>query len=288
MSTSFCEKDCHGCSRYVDSTCPGCAEDPGKTLSTQCSIAVCARQKGKKFCSDCTFRSSCDHYAKRHTMALLREEKFQADQQKREFSLRNVSQLAGCYWALALLSVFPSIIASILSALGGQVLSSWIQLFSFIFTGIVVLRMSKADLSYRTAAILLFVEAGIAALTLWTCAPYYSYDMAPMWKILFPASSVASIFRMYYLCQGHTDTLLPVDRNLSDKWASLWQTFKWTMIILAVSSFLIIVISSVIFAFLFAISCIFIIILYVMEIVYLFRTAIAAGTCKKQLETEFP
>ena len=123
---------------------------------------------------------------------------------------------------------------------------------------------------------------------LWICATYYSYDMAPMGYVLSLASSIVSIFLKYYLCQGHVDTLLPVDRDLSDKWASLWQTFKWTLIFSTVGVFALALISSVISSFLLTVTTIALIILYVMEIVYLFRNAVAANACKKQLETEFP
>ena len=102
-----------------------------------------------------------------------------------------------------------------------------------------------------------------------------------MWYGLSLASSIVSIFLKYDLCQGHVHTLLPVDRDLSDKWASLWQTFKWTLILSTAGVFALALISSVISSFLLTVTTIALIILYVMEIVYLFRNAVAANACKK-------
>ncbi len=284
MRIPFCEKDCQSCSRFTSAQCPGCAEGPGKPLTSDCSIATCARLKGIKFCTDCSSKNNCDHYADRHVMPRLREEKAQTEQKKREFSLNNASRLAGCFWALFALTLLPHA-AEVLSIFKLPVTSTYLSVISLAVVGLILLKMGRSDLSYNTAGILALVESMIHAISL--LLPQHSMLLS----FLSPVSTITGLFRMYYMIHGHVETFFPLDRELSHKWDTLWQMTKWTLIVSAASAFLCIPFLNtsigMVFGFILILCVVFTLVLSVIELVYLYRSAKIATACKKQPESEF-
>ncbi len=279
MRTAFCEKDCQSCSQFLSDACPGCSAGPGKTLSTDCPIATCARLKGIKFCSDCSSCKTCRHYTARHEMPLLRKKEAEAAERKKQFSTRHLSSLANYYWALLLLATLPGIVSAVLSIFNLSTLSTCISLGSCLLTGLVLLKMGQADLFYKTAGLLSFLRGAVSVLLLCTS------DMYILRALLSGGFTVAGIFYTYYLMKGHIDTFASADRQLSGNWDSLWQAYKLVLIASFVCSMMLALTDSLIVTLLSLVAVIAGVVISIVDIVFLFRSAKVAESYKKELHS---
>lgn len=102
--------------------------------------------------------------------------------------------------------------------------------------------------------------------------------------LLSGGSTVAGIFYTYYLMKGHIDTFASVDRQLSGNWDSLWHAYKLVLIAVFMCTVFLALTGSLILFYAVIVALIAGIVVSIVEIVFLFRSAKSAEACKKQLQ----
>ncbi len=287
MIHGFCGKDCEGCDRFADHRCLGCSEGPGASLNTACSIASCVRRKGIADCAACTIKNNCGQYADRQVMPRIREENEQAGAKHKQLALEGMATISTGLWIL-LLSVIPRIMGSICTSfLDLPLVGDYLSIGSLAITSIALLRMGTAYDSYRTAGILSLLRFLSYILTVF---------ILPSNGLLFIIPALADgilfVFAMGYLYSGNATALLHVDRELSQKWTTLWSWAKWVvglyvvvpiLTLLFIGSPLAAIPALAMLVLAFAVVGVF-----VAELFYLYKSAKAASRCKEALAKQLP
>ena len=122
MEGTYCGKDCAACLYREAENCPGCKLGPG-SMSGNCGIARCCRDKGHSNCESCTFSDGC---------ALLRsapmEPEYRAGRRRAAEELRGrigrdaplLASKLNTLFVLLLVSTMVSVVISILSNFHNQ------------------------------------------------------------------------------------------------------------------------------------------------------------------------
>ena len=286
MAETYCGKNCAECALMEAQSCPGCQAGPGRRYYGNCELAKCCREKGHETCETCGFKETCKTLQDRDRQPEIRRRKAEAQQKeqekkreeerKRKERMANRAHVLGKWlWILFWLFV-PALIASIMGNekisetapdiyLTGQILS----VVCSIAYGLVLLKASSEEDRYRTAGICLLVSAAAGFLTVilsrgGTASP-------GLLLIALPASIVSLVgeYQEYY---GHSAVLGDVDRELSAKWLSLW---KWNIgcMVGVIGGGILGQVAPGLGLFIVLCSSIGVIIVHVLKLRYLYRTA---------------
>lgn len=260
MFDTYCGKSCQTCGYRAETSCRGCLEE----ASRECKLALCCRQKGHKTCASCTYNNHCGMYLGRDTAPEFRLKQKQAMQEYQKSLREKGTVMTKWLWVLFWLFV-PSTIASMLS--------DWIAplhtfgiivsvLCSMIY-GVVLLRLASQEQGYRTAGILVLI---VAVMNI----PLLLFEETMVAGAIAIILAILDLIEHYYEFNAHANALEGVDNLLSEQWRNLW---KWmigaTMALVLGVIFIIIVIGALVMLA----AGIAILVIRILKLVYLYRTA---------------
>lgn len=260
MSETYCGKDCQICGYRAETGCRGCLEQ----ASRECKLALCCRQKGHKTCASCTYNTQCGIYRGKDTAPQFRLAQKKAVLEYQQSLRAKGTAMTKWLWVLFWLFV-PSAIA--------DVFSEWVpSLRTFgmgmsvacsIIYGAVLLKLASQEQNYRTAGILALVSAVFAVPALLIENPMAAAFIAIILAVL-------DLFSSYYEFGAHASVLEGVDNLLSEQWRKLWKWMIGATIALVIGVIFTIIVIGALVALAAAIA---ILVIGILKLVYLYRTA---------------
>lgn len=229
MNETNCGKICSECTYKEALNCPGCKAGPGKTYGATCELARCCRDKGHETCQTCAHITTCGTYRGRHRIPEYRQQRIQAEQQRRQALAVNAPILGKWLWFLFWL-VIPSSIASIMTnktvvefAPSLMIPGAILQAVCTLAYGLILLRLSRIEDGYRIAGVCNLIAAALSCLTVLTV------DNTGLTLLLSLPAAIASLVGIWYEYPAHADVLNDVDFETAEKWLALR---KWHYITL--------------------------------------------------------
>lgn len=260
MSETYCGKSCQTCGYRAETSCRGCLEE----ASRECKLALCCRQKGHKTCESCTYNSQCGMYRGRDTAPQFRLAQRKAVLEYQQSLREKGAVMAKWLWVLFWLFV-PSTIASVLGdwVPSLRTVTTVVSMACLLIYGAVLLKLASQEQNYRTAGILTLVSAAGCVLAL-----LIENQIAASFLVIILC--VLDLLSSYYEFTAHADVLEGVDNLLSEQWRKLW---KWmigaTIAMVLGVIFLIIVIGALVVLA----ATIALLVIGILKLVYLYRTA---------------
>lgn len=227
MAETYCGKSCELCVQKEGLQCPGCKVGPGRAYGGDCELAKCVRVKGHETCDTCTTRGHCSNFRNCQHFPEYRRRKLEAERQKQETMARQAPLFGKWLWILFWL-VVPNTIAGLF---GNEMLWQSVpgvygfgQIFktacSLVYS-MILLKLGAEERCYRTAGICGLISSVLGAVT-----GILAGTTEQLWLsaiLVLPALIVAFVGE-YNEYMGHSAILEPMDRELSEKWQTLW---KW-------------------------------------------------------------
>ncbi len=133
----------------------------------------------------------------------------------------------------------------------------------------VLLKLSNVDDEYHTAGI--FELIGVAAALVMLIFPSLSKDMTISFLVAVP-TAVISLLGEYHEFSAHSIVLVRVNPDLSDKWKMLWKWLLGCQLATLGCAFVAVISPQLGMAVLF-LTAIATVVVYVMKLIYLYRTA---------------
>lgn len=274
MAETYCGKNCAECTYKEALSCPGCAAGPGKRYYTECDLAKCCADKGHSTCDTCQLQSHCGTYRGKERMPEHRIREREAEQAIRDRLAERSPILGKWLWILFWL-VIPSNLASLMTNenVAAVIPSLFIpgvvlQGVTVLVYGLILLRLGNMEERYKPAAICCLVSGLVPALLLLLVG-----NQAGNWTLLLtiPATIVGMVGK-YNEFMAHSEVLQDMDMELSEKWEMLW---KWYIGCYAavIGSLLLVVIVPVLGLLVTLAAAIGIIVIDILQMVYLYKTA---------------
>lgn len=274
MSETFCGKSCEACQYQEKLSCPGCAEGPGKRYYGDCALAKCCYDKGHKSCETCQLSGHCGVLRGRERIPEQRIRQQEEKKRLLEAAAARSPILGKWLWILFWL-VVPSTVASLMTnetilealpalKMPGAILQSLVVLAKTL----ILLKLSGLEPRYQKAAIYGLIGGGVGIL-----AALLPSANATGWTLLLTIpAAIVSYVGMYNEFHGHAAVLMDVDIELSEKWDILW---KWNIgLTLGIFGCILLAAIVPILGLLVMIAAaIGLIVVGIMQMVYLYRTA---------------
>jgi len=270
---TYCGKNCEFCNEKELTNCPGCKAGPGRSLYDGCEIAACCKSKGHQTCETCTLKGGCGKRNRRDGMPKERRRKAEAAAARKAEIARKTPILSRWLWILFWLIV-PNIVAGLMSndtvagwfpglRVPGEVLGMLVSLAY----GLILLKLSSEERCYRTAGICMLVMAVVDLPMI--LAP--GVDRAGT-LLLAVVGLIVGLVGEYHEYIGHSEVLCEMDVNFSEKWKSLW---KWYIAVTlgTFAGVVVMLIFPLLGALVTLAAAIGLIVVSIMKLVYLYRTA---------------
>ena len=269
MSQTYCGKNCECCGYLSRGECEGCA-----AVWRECEIANCCREKGHGDCTTCNFQNSClklkkkDYAPEKRAQNREWERKRQAAQAAKEAEfIRRAPFFGKWLWVLFCLSVF--MVA--LGFLTTDSMADWFpaiqqpvklleKVCSLIY-GVVLLKLASEEESYRVAGL-----CGIAVAVI----GLFLYEIPGLGMIAQLAAAVVALVGNYQEYMAHAAVTAEVDYDLSEKWKKLWTYYLLAIGALFLSILLMFIVIGI---FLALAASVAVLVIGILEMVYLYRTA---------------
>ena len=135
--------------------------------------------------------------------------------------------------------------------------------------GLILLKISSEEGTYRTAGICIMVYGFIEVLLYFI----FKAEELPEWTLIITIpAGIITLLGEYYEYRAHSDVLVGIDKNLSEKWSILK---KWYLggIIAIFSSFILMMIAPLLGLIALWGGAIVYLIIKIIKLVYLYRTA---------------
>lgn len=275
MQETYCGNVCEECLFREKLQCPGCKNGPGKAWQSECELAKCCSEKGHQTCTTCGLRTSCGKFWGRKEEPERRLRRREAEQERRKRMAEKAQFLGKWLWILFWL-VIPSIISGIMT--NETVFGLWpelnlpgqmIQLAVLLIYGGILMKISCQEERYRNAGICCFISAGVNVLL----AVISVNRSVPVWTlaVTIPAIILSLVGEYNEYC-AHAEVTRDVDSDLSEKWTRLWKWYIRTYLGLFIS-IVIVWINSILGLLVALAAMIGIIIVDVLKLVYLYRSA---------------
>ena len=275
MAETYCGKSCESCPQKEQKLCPGCHLGPGRTWSGDCEIAVCCRGKSHESCLTCTNNRCCGKFQRRDGMVEHRARKL-AEQEAKRAELARKAPFLSKWLSILFWMVIPATVASLLgmdalatAAPKVYLVGKYLSVVCSLFYGLILLRLAKKNLTYRTAGVLRLVTAAVSLLLVLVSGG----NGAANWTLLISLpGAVVGLVATYQEYMAHAAVLDGVDEGLAEKWKRLWQ---WRLgVYLGVIGGLVIMLIVALLGVLIVIAALIgILIVGIAELVYLWRTA---------------
>lgn len=286
MADAYCGKDCQVCSRREELLCPGCKFGPGHPMCGDCDLAGCVRRKGLETCDTCSYRPNCSLMRSREEMPEKRQRKREQEQRRREAIAKKAPILGKGLWILFWL-VVPNVIGVLMC------IDIVAERFPWVYTAGVILQNavtvayslillwmgSQVD-RYRTAGICGLIAFGISFIQAVT-------DSVGLNMLLRLPGIVMPLVYEYQEYAAHSDALLGVENTLANRWKVLWRWNLAGYCALVVGVFLVGFFLSLLGALLLLAAAVGMIVLAVLKMVFLFRSAELLRGYRYQFQREF-
>ena len=260
MSETYCGKSCQTCGYRAETSCRGCLEE----ASRECKLALCCRQKGHKTCDSCTYNTQCGMYRGRDTAPQYRLAQKKAELEYQQELRERGSFLAKWIWVLFWLFIPANIASVIVQWMPSiQVVGYLLDFACGVVYGVVLLHIASRAEGYRWAGILILITALLDG-----GAIFISNEALALTVSL--CSAILSFFSCYNEFNAHADVLAGLDNELSEQWRKLW---KWMLIATIAMIVGVIFTVIVIGALVFLAAIIALLVIGILKLVYLFRTA---------------
>ena len=271
MEGTYCGKDCAACLYREAENCPGCKLGPG-SMSGNCGIARCCRDKGHSNCESCTFSEGC---------ALLRsapmEPEYRAGRRRAAEELRGrigrdaplLASKLNTLFVLLLVSTMVSVVISILSNFHNQGIADTLgSLVSFgvgVAYGCILLTLGGVNRRFKLAGIMHL--AGIAL----SCAGDLLAFMPFLALILLIPAVPLGIMSCRYEFYGYAEALHGLNDEQGRKWRVLWVVNACTICVTAAGAVFAFVTLGLA-ALLVLVGAVAALVVYIIQLVYLNRT----------------
>lgn len=275
MAETYCGKSCAECAQKEQLNCPGCKTGPGRQFGGDCELAKCIRDKGHETCDTCSYKGNCGTLRSRDHMPDYRRRKIEAEEMRKAAIAKRAPILGKWLWIIFWL-IIPSTIGSLMANettseilpglfMPGQIINAICSLTY----GAILLKLGSEEDRYHTAGICALIAGAANAVT----AIVNGASEGATWILILtiPAAIVALVGE-YNEYMGHSAVLSGVDNELSEKWETLW---KWYigLFLGMFGCIILMLIISVLGALALIGAAIGILVVSVMKLVYLYRTA---------------
>lgn len=275
MAETYCGKTCAECAHKEEMNCSGCKTGPGRQYGGECELAKCVRDKGHETCDTCIFKGNCGSLRSRDHMPDYRRRKIEAEETRKAAIAKRAPVLGKWLWVLFWL-IIPNTIGSFMANntitkavpglfLPGQIINAVCAVVS----GLILLKLGAEDEGYRTAGICGLIAAGVSAVVSLVNGP----GETAAWTLIFTLpAAVVGMVGQYHKYMAHAAVLTGVDNELSEKWATLWKWYLGLTLGIFGCIFLILIIPILAAIALIGVA-IGLIVVGILELVYLYRTA---------------
>lgn len=272
MSNTYCGKSCESCAQKEQKLCPGCRPGPGRSWSGDCEIAVCCRDKGHETCDTCTNKRYCGKRSQRDGMIDRRERKT-AEQAAQRAELARKAPFLYKWLSILFWLVIPATVASLLAMEAMANVAPKVYLFGKYLTvvcglvyGLVLLRLAKENLTYRTAGVLRLVTAAASLLLV------SGKNAAANWTLLISLpAAVVGLVGTYQEYMAHAGVLSGVDDFRAERWRMLWK-WRLALIIAPFASIVVILIFRLLGVLVLVAALIGNLVIGIVELYYLWQT----------------
>lgn len=278
---SYCGKDCGSCAWSERLNCPGCEEGMGKRFSGPCGIAACCREKGHRRCDTCGHLSGCPLQAERDEVPAREFRRREEERVRRETLTEQAPVLGKWLWLLFWL-VAPREVGGVFLGLLSQffprldAVGTVLSCVCFLASAFFFWRLGPVRREYQTASLCQLALSALCLLT-WILPGEH-----PALTVLNLGALALGFCRNYLAYRAHALVLAGVDDALSERWRRLWKYTVWVMYGLAASILLLLLLIFIGFP-LAVVCCLALLVLEVLEMVYLWRTAKAFRTWQPPL-----
>lgn len=267
MNETYCGKDCLVCAEREQTGCGGC-----QSQRQLCTIAQCCADKGHEKCDTCAFRDGCRKLLGRDRMPSYIQRQREFQQLAREKAIareaeaaRNAPIMAKWLWLMLWMNV-PALLINLLGELGDMTVFSDVgNAVCSLIVCWMLLQMKCVDERYGKAAIC----AAIAIVL--NLATTFITNTGLALLISVP-TSIVSLVGSYNQYQAHGDVVGAVDAAVGEKWPKLW---KWELISVGcmLGGTVLMLIAFGLGAFVVVISALATVVVVIMTIVNLYRSA---------------
>lgn len=274
MSETYCGKSCEGCAYKEKLECPGCKSGPGKYWSCDCELAKCCKEKGHETCDTCSFKETCETLRGRENIPEHRLKKRVEEVDRKARVVQKAAFLGKWLWILFWL-VIPGALGSFMTVEGivklfpafdlpGQV----INILCSAAYGLILLNLTSAHDNYRISGICCLVTTAVSAVVLGVTG---GSDASWALILTIPAAIVGLVGE-YHEYIAHAGVLRDVDAILSQDWRKLWKWYIRMMAAIIGSVIVMLIVPPLGFVGV-LVSAIGIVVVSIMKLVYLYRTA---------------
>lgn len=280
--TSYCGKCCEACTCREERSCPGCRMGPAAADFLSCAIGECCKRQHHIRCDSCGRKEECTLLQTKADMPALLDQRIQQKKQYNEMLRRKKKFLEKWTWILFWM-IIPSVLTALLTT--EQIGDKFHLLYMFAgilriglaaAEGIILLLMSTHSRDFKIAG---YSALFLAGSNLFTFLISDVNVAAATIELLLLPREVLSIVYIYYFHRGFAGVLEDVDWELSGKWKNIWKELLIAYGVLLVSPVLgAIHFLAPLMALLVLVSSVCIIVLSILRVVYLFKTARAFRT----------
>lgn len=252
MIKTYCGKECEQCMTRRLHECDGCTDENGKKKSEKCVIAQCCEEKQYGTCVSCGKRKKCVTY---------------------HYVMTPLASMLGTWISVLFWLIVPSIVATVLTSESVvnivpevEVPGTILKVVIAVAYGVILLKMSSAHYRYKLAGISRFILQVISIVVLFI-------DAGSGWIVAIALIfEVISLFSEYNEIEAHSKVLEDIDDELASSWCWLWYA-NLAMDAGIVGGLLIAFISPKLGALILLAASICAIVVSVLKLVYLYRTA---------------
>ncbi len=258
MDHNYCGKDCAVCEYHNE--CKGC-----DIMGRDCDIAECCRQRGHATCETCLTKDRC--------AKLLRKDHKHEERQeasRRAMFLSQENEVRAATMAPVLWKIFwLMVVANVLSLLGFiPALNRIVTIFGYvaaIIVAMLVLTLKDVDKRFWTAGCCAMAAALLNLAGLFIGSNGFV-------TLLSLASSVCSLFAMYYELNTMGEIVGQADVQLGQNWHNLWK-YRMIALVTGIGCVLLVFIAAALAAIILLGVALAVLTLSVMQMVYYYKTA---------------
>lgn len=271
MAETYCGKTCAECAQKETLNCPGCKAGPGRPHDGDCMLAKCARSKNHETCGTCSVSGTCGMVRGRCNMPERRIQRQTAEAEQKDALAARAPVIGKWLWLLFWMFI-PNGIAGVLTnstiaetipalVFPGKLLDT---ICALAFGGI-MLQLTAQDREYRIPGIFWMITGAIRLLDMVSQDTFVGLMIAL-------AAAITGLVAMFKEFDAHSSILSNVDADLSEKWLVLR---RWLIILYCgyFGGMVLMVLMPFLGALLSLAVSIGLIVVGILRIVYLYRTA---------------
>lgn len=278
MAETYCGKSCAECTKKEELNCMGCKTGPGRQFGGDCELAKCVRDKGHETCETCSFKGTCSTLRGCENMPDDRRRKLEAEAARKAEAAKQAPILGKWLWLIFWL-IIPGSIGSLLTDrtiiqympglhFPGQIINT----ICFIIYGVALLKLAGVDNRYKKAGVYLLISGGVSVVEALVVGTANAAQTPPWTLLLTIPAAIIALIGEYNEYMGHSAVLSGVDNELSEKWEVLWPWYIGLFLGMF-GCILVMLIAPVLGAIAILGCAIGIIVVGILKLVYLYRTA---------------